>query len=56
MNLFGPANPLTAERVRALVELAWWDGLRTGLVAGVLLGVFCGVALAALLREPRNGP
>ena len=44
--LFGP----TVEQIARLCELAWWDGARTGLVAGGALGVVIGIVVATLLR------
>ena len=38
------------DTIARLCELAWWDGLRTGGVAGLLIGVVVGIVVAALLR------
>lgn len=51
--LFPPLNPFTPERVRELCELAWLDGFRTGIILGLLAGVFVGIVIARLLREER---
>ncbi len=44
---------LVSGEVARLIELAWYDGLRTGLFAGALVGLVAGVLIAAsLLRKP----
>lgn len=50
--LRGPSAEAVAQALSAkLIELAWYDGLRTGLAAGVIGGAAVGALLAALIKR-----
>lgn len=54
MNLFQNKLPGQIDAVAKLLELAWYDGLRTGLAVGVFAGLVMGVILTCMVRNKES--